>query len=63
MALALGARAVFLGRSVVWSLAVAGEAGARFVLEELTDELRIAMAMCGLTAPADATRDLVAEIS
>jgi 4-hydroxymandelate oxidase len=59
MALALGARAVFLGRSVVWSLAVAGEAGARFLLEELTDELRIALAMCGLTAPDQATRDLV----
>ena len=49
--------------SVVWSLAVAGEAGAQFVLEELTDELRIAMAMCGLTSPDQATRDLVAEIS
>jgi isopentenyl diphosphate isomerase/L-lactate dehydrogenase-like FMN-dependent dehydrogenase len=48
---------------VVWSLAVAGEAGAQFLLEELTDELRIAMAMCGLTSPLDATRDLVAEIS
>jgi isopentenyl diphosphate isomerase/L-lactate dehydrogenase-like FMN-dependent dehydrogenase len=50
---------VFLGRSVVWSLAVAGEAGAQFLLEELTDELRIALAMCGLTAPDQATRDLV----
>jgi 4-hydroxymandelate oxidase len=59
MALSLGARAVFLGRSVVWSLAVAGESGARFLLEELTDELRIAMAMCGITRPADASRDLV----
>jgi len=63
MALALGARAVFLGRSVVWSLAVAGEDGARFLLEELTDELRIAMAMCGLTTPGEATSDLVAELS
>jgi 4-hydroxymandelate oxidase len=63
MALALGARAVFLGRSVVWSLAVAGESGARFLLEELTDELRIAMAMCGLTSPEGATRDLLDGIS
>lgn len=63
MALALGARAVFLGRSVVWSLAVAGEAGAQFILEELTDELRIAMAMCGITAPEQASRDLIETIS
>ena len=58
-ALALGARAVFLGRSVVWSLAVAGEEGARYLLESVTDELRIAMGMSGVTTTAAITSDLL----
>jgi 4-hydroxymandelate oxidase len=37
--LALGARAVLVGRPVLWGLAVAGEAGARRVLELLRHEL------------------------
>ena len=46
-ALALGARAVLIGRPVFWGLAVDGEAGVRAVLDILRDELDIAMAMCG----------------
>jgi 4-hydroxymandelate oxidase len=52
----LGARAVMVGRPVLWGLAVGGEAGAAGVLEHLTEELRRAMAMCGfatLTAGAE----------
>jgi 4-hydroxymandelate oxidase len=46
-ALALGARAVLVGRPLFWGLAVGGEAGLRTVLEMLRDELSISMAMCG----------------
>lgn len=59
MALALGARAVFLGRSVVWSLAAGGEAGLHHLLSELASELRIVLAMCGATSVGEVTRDLV----
>jgi isopentenyl diphosphate isomerase/L-lactate dehydrogenase-like FMN-dependent dehydrogenase len=56
-ALALGARTVFVGRSVLWGLAVAGEAGARHVLELLRDELELSMALAGrqTLASIDAT--------
>lgn len=46
-ALALGARAVLIGRPLFWGLAVDGEAGLRTVLQMLKDELDIAMGMCG----------------
>lgn len=56
-ALALGARAVLVGRPVLWGLAADGEAGARHVLELLRDELEIAMALVGrpTLASLDAT--------
>ena len=47
-ALALGARAVFVGRPVLWGLAVDGAAGARRVLEILREELEQAMVLAGL---------------
>ena len=46
-ALALGARAVLIGRPLFWGLAVDGEAGLRTVLQMLKDELEMAMTMCG----------------
>jgi 4-hydroxymandelate oxidase len=46
-ALALGARAVMIGRPYLWGLGVAGEAGVRRVIEILDDELRLAMALAG----------------
>ncbi len=58
-ALALGARAVLVGRPALWGLAVAGEAGARRVLELLRDELALALALCGCASPADVIRDHV----
>jgi len=58
-ALALGARAVLVGRPALWGLAVAGEAGARRVLELLRDELALALALCGCASPADVMRDHV----
>ena len=46
-ALALGARAVLIGRPLFWGLAVDGEPGLRAVLQMLRDELEMAMGMCG----------------
>ncbi len=46
-ALALGARAVFVGRPVLWGLAVNGVDGAYHVLELLRHELELAMALSG----------------
>jgi 4-hydroxymandelate oxidase len=56
-ALALGARAVQVGRPVLWGLAVGGEAGVRHVLELLRTEFDLAMAMCGCH---EITHDLIA---
>ena len=46
-ALALGAKAVLIGRPVLWGLAVDGAAGVSAVLSILIDELDLAMALCG----------------
>lgn len=60
-ALALGARAVLVGRPIVFGLANAGAVGVANVLQLLRDELEIAMALCGCATLADATRDLLFE--
>lgn len=59
-ALALGARAVLVGRPVLWGLALDGADGVREVLTHLDEELRRAMALSGVARLADATPDLVA---
>jgi L-lactate dehydrogenase (cytochrome) len=46
-ALALGARAVLIGRAYLYGLAVAGERGVRFAIDLLTAELRTALALIG----------------
>ncbi|MEW6278906.1 MAG: alpha-hydroxy acid oxidase [Candidatus Eremiobacterota bacterium] len=58
-ALALGARAVLLGRPILWGLAVEGEAGVRRVLQLLRDELDVALALCGCPEVAQLGPDLV----
>ena len=55
-ALALGARAVLVGRPALWGLAVGGEKGARRVLGLLRDELELALALCGCPAPEAVSR-------
>jgi 4-hydroxymandelate oxidase len=59
-ALALGARAVLVGRPVLWGLAVGGAAGVERVLSGLAGELRLAMALCGTPDLARLTPDLLA---
>ena len=46
-ALALGARAVFVGRPVLWGLAANGADGVHRALELLRDELELAMVLAG----------------
>jgi isopentenyl diphosphate isomerase/L-lactate dehydrogenase-like FMN-dependent dehydrogenase len=58
-ALALGARAVMVGRPAIWGLAVAGEDGARRVLELLRNELEVALTLCGCRTPASVSRSTV----
>ncbi len=58
-ALALGAQAVFIGRPVLWGLAVAGQAGVERVLQLLREEFETAMMLAGCAKVADVTRDLV----
>jgi (S)-2-hydroxy-acid oxidase len=55
-ALALGAKAVMVGRPVFYGLAARGEAGARHVIEMLNRELEVAMALCGCRSVAEVTR-------
>lgn len=58
-ALALGAKAVLVGRPILWGLAAEGEAGVAYVLRLFREELDLAMALAGTPAVSDITRDLV----
>ncbi len=58
-ALAYGARAVFVGRPILWGLSVAGESGVTSVLEMLRQEFDLTMALCGCPTLTAITRDLV----
>ena len=51
--LALGARAVLLGRPFVYGLGLAGEAGVRHVLRCVLAELELTMALTGVTRLAE----------
>jgi 4-hydroxymandelate oxidase len=59
-ALALGARAVCVGRPYLWGLATGGEAGVRSVLEFLRDDLALAMALAGRRSVGAIDRTAVA---
>nr|XP_048698500.1 2-Hydroxyacid oxidase 1 isoform X3 [Caretta caretta] len=48
-ALALGAKAVFIGRPIIWGLVYQGEEGAKEVLQMLKEEFQLAMALSGIT--------------
>jgi 4-hydroxymandelate oxidase len=58
-ALALGARAVLVGRPILWGLAVDGAAGATRALAMLREETDRAMALCGCACPEEVTGDLI----
>lgn len=46
-ALALGAKAVLIGRPILWGLAVAGQIGVSHIISLLQDELNVGMALSG----------------
>lgn len=59
-ALALGAKAVGIGRPFVWGLGAFGQAGVERVLEILQGELKLVMGNCGTPTVAEITRAYVA---
>jgi len=58
-AVALGARAVLLGRPYVWGLAVGGEAGVRQVLRGFLADLELTMALTGAASVGDLDASLL----
>ncbi|MEY4032069.1 MAG: hypothetical protein RL573_981, partial [Actinomycetota bacterium] len=62
-ALALGATACTMGRSYLYGLGAAGEAGVERALAMLTDEMVRTMRLCGARSLAELTPDLLTELS
>jgi L-lactate dehydrogenase (cytochrome) len=54
--MALGARAVLIGRAWAWSVAARGETGVRHVLKVMKSDLDVALGLTGHTAIADVDR-------
>ena len=61
-ALALGARAVLIGRPIWYGLAVGGQAGVEQVFRILQRELAYAMTMSGVAKVEDCNRELVVRV-
>jgi (S)-mandelate dehydrogenase len=59
-ALALGAKAVLVGRAPLYGTAVGGQAGARHVLDLLSDELGRTMALLGCRTIGEINRSILA---
>jgi hypothetical protein len=57
IALALGARAVLLGRPWVYGLALAGQDGVTHVLRHLLADLELTMVLAGYASPAELSAD------
>jgi FMN-dependent dehydrogenase len=57
--IACGARAVLIGRPVLWGLATGAETGVRYVLEMVRQEFDLAMALSGCPTLNSITRDLI----
>lgn len=58
-ACALGAKAVLLGRPVLWSLVKDGEKGVADLLREYQEGVELTMRLCGARSVAEITRDMV----
>ncbi|MBX9695241.1 MAG: alpha-hydroxy-acid oxidizing protein, partial [Cyanobacteria bacterium] len=58
-ALCMGARAVMLGRPVIWGLALAGQTGVERVLKLIKEELELSMALCGCASIDQIDRSLL----
>ena len=60
-ALAMGARAVGVGRPYVWGLSAFGQQGVERVLDILRAELQLTMRQCGTPSIARITRAMVTD--
>jgi isopentenyl diphosphate isomerase/L-lactate dehydrogenase-like FMN-dependent dehydrogenase len=58
-AIALGAKAVGVGRPIIWGLAVNGEQGAARILSILRKDFELAMRLCGCTTVDEIKKALV----
>jgi len=58
-ALAIGAKAVLIGRPMMWALAYEGQAGVEYALDLILAELDNAMALCGCPSIVEITPDLL----
>jgi L-lactate dehydrogenase (cytochrome) len=56
---ALGARAVLIGRAWVWAVAARGEAGVRHVLDVIKADIDVALGLTGHTSIADLDRSML----
>jgi L-lactate dehydrogenase (cytochrome) len=61
-ALALGARSCMVGRSYIYGLGAAGEAGVAKAIEFLGKELDVSMALTGVNSVKDVDRRVIAEV-
>jgi L-lactate dehydrogenase (cytochrome) len=57
--IALGAKAVLLGRAWVWALAARGEAGVAHVLKVMTADIDVALGLIGSTSIAEIDRSVL----
>ena len=60
-ALALGARAVCVGRPYVYALALAGEAGVLELLRNFASDFELTMGLAGCASAREIGRDALAE--
>jgi isopentenyl diphosphate isomerase/L-lactate dehydrogenase-like FMN-dependent dehydrogenase len=58
-AIALGAKAVGVGRPIIWGLAVDGEQGAKRVIDIVRKDFELTMRLCGCAILEDITKDLL----
>src|SRR5689334_21987207 len=61
-ALALGARAVLLGRLYIYGLAVAGEQGVREAVINFLADMDVTMGLCGIKACREIGPELLAKV-
>jgi 4-hydroxymandelate oxidase len=61
-AIALGAKAVGVGRPIIWGLAVDGDQGAKRVLDILRKDFELTMRLCGCATIEDINKDLLFSI-
>ena len=58
-ALALGARSVMIGRAWVYALAARGEAGVRHLLSQIQRDIKVTLALTGLTSARVVSADVL----